>query len=183
MYDEEEIRNLIKDEGNYNSFGEEVDLPEDLEGAVKFSPEQMEIFEARGKRDIPADEKLAKYIYEFLNEKSNQIPTPEFVSQVREKFREALTFGDSEDGYLPTRLISAGYGVDVTDRLKVNIRKMDSDVRFVITPEEYYKVGKDNKKEPILLEKDNEGGYDLGRVEALQDVLAKSNEIKKGKMM
>ena len=30
MYDEEEIRNLIKDEGNYNSFGEEVDLPEDL---------------------------------------------------------------------------------------------------------------------------------------------------------
>ena len=167
MYDEEEIRNLIKDEGNYNSFGEEVDLPEDLEGAVKFSPEQMEIFEARGKRDIPADEKLAKYIYEFLNEKSNQ----------------ALTFGDSEDGYAPTRLISAGYGVDVTDRLKVNIRKMDSDVRFVITPEEYYKVGKDNKKEPILLEKDNEGGYDLGRVEALQDVLAKSNEIKKGKMM
>lgn len=183
MYDEEEIKNLIEEEEDYNSFGEVVDLPEDLESLGKLSPEQMEIFEARGKRDIPADEKLAKYIYEFLNEKSNQIPTPEFVSQIREEFKKALTFGDSEDGYLPTCLISAGYGVEVTDKLKVNIHKMDSDMRFVITPEEYYKVGKDKKKEPILLEKDNEGGYDLGRVEALQDVLAKSNEIKKGKMM
>lgn len=167
------------DEGLFNSFGEKIIVPDNLEENSNVSPDQREIFGNRGHVDTNVEDKLARYIYEFLNAKSNQMPTPEFVSHVREKAGDEKIYGDEEDHFKGETLISMGYGVEVTEGLKVNIRSLDSDIRFVITPEEYYRVGKDGKKDIILLEKDNEGGYDLGRVEALQEVLAKSKEVSK----
>lgn len=151
------------------------------ENESSLSPDQINVFGDRNYVDSNVDEKLAKYIYEFLNEKSNRIPTPEFVSQVAKEATGDEIFTSYAEGNSRQGLISRGYGVDVTDKMRVSIQKMNSDIIHVITPEDYFKLDKAGKRHDILVDRENEDGYDLGRVDALQDVLTKTNEMSMGR--